>query len=82
MAQVDAEQLDQPRIGKPLTAEQQGIRQLEAENRHQAKPAVCEAQRAIEDRICSQREHLWSSAFAHGSGFARVRDGTLPRALF
>lgn len=33
LAQVDAEQLGQPGIGKPLTAEQQRIRQLEAENR-------------------------------------------------
>ena len=32
-AQVDAEQLGQPGIGKPLTVEQQRIRQLEAENR-------------------------------------------------
>jgi len=33
LAQVDAEQLGQPGIGKPLTAEQQRIRQLEAQNR-------------------------------------------------
>ena len=33
VAQVDCEQLGQPGIGKPLTAEQQRIRQLEAENR-------------------------------------------------
>ena len=33
LAQVDAEQLGQPGIGKPLSAEQQGIRQLEAENK-------------------------------------------------
>lgn len=33
LAQVDAEQLGQSGIGKPLTAEQQRIRQLEAENR-------------------------------------------------
>ncbi len=33
LAQVDAEQLGQPGIGKPLTAEQQRIRQLETENR-------------------------------------------------
>ena len=33
MAQVEAEQLGQPGIGKPLTAEQQRIRQLETENR-------------------------------------------------
>ena len=33
LAQLDAEQLGQPGIGKPLTAEQQRIRQLEAENR-------------------------------------------------
>ena len=33
LAQVDAEQLGQPGIGKPLTAEQQRIRQLEAENK-------------------------------------------------
>ena len=32
-AQLDAEQSGQPGIGKPLTAEQQRIRQLEAENR-------------------------------------------------
>ena len=31
--QVDAEKTGQPGIGKPLTAEQQRIRQLEAENR-------------------------------------------------
>ena len=33
LAQVDAEQLGQPGIGKPLTTEQQRIRQLEAENK-------------------------------------------------
>jgi len=33
LAQLDAERLGQPGIGKPLTAEQQRIRQLEAENR-------------------------------------------------
>jgi transposase len=33
LAQVEAEQLGQPGIGKPLTAEQQRIRQLETENR-------------------------------------------------
>lgn len=33
VAQVQAEQLGQPGIGKPLTAEQQRIRQLETENR-------------------------------------------------
>ena len=33
LAQLDAEQLGQPGIGKPLTAEQQRIRQLEAENK-------------------------------------------------
>ena len=33
LAQVDAEQAGQPGIGKPLTAEQQRIRQLETENR-------------------------------------------------
>ena len=33
LVQVDAEQLGHPGIGKPLTAEQQRIRQLEAENR-------------------------------------------------
>ena len=33
LAQVDAEQLGHPGIGKPLTVEQQRIRQLEAENR-------------------------------------------------
>ena len=33
LAQVDAEQLGQPGIGKPLTAEQQRIRQLEAGNK-------------------------------------------------
>ncbi len=33
LSQVDAEQAGQPGIGKPLTAEQQRIRQLEAENR-------------------------------------------------
>jgi transposase len=33
LAQLDAEQLGQPGIGKPLTVEQQRIRQLEAENR-------------------------------------------------
>ena len=33
VAQLDAEQLGQAGPGKPLTAEQQRIRQLEAENR-------------------------------------------------
>jgi transposase len=33
LAQLDAEQLGQPGIGKPLTVEQQRIRQLDAENR-------------------------------------------------
>jgi transposase len=33
LKQLDAEQAGQPGIGKPLTAEQQRIRQLEAENR-------------------------------------------------
>ena len=33
LAQVDAEQAGQPGLGKPLTVEQQRIRQLEAENR-------------------------------------------------
>ena len=33
VAQFDAEQLGQAGIGKPLTAEQQRIRQLESENR-------------------------------------------------
>ena len=33
LAQVDAEQIGQPGIGKPLTIEQQRIRQLEAENK-------------------------------------------------
>jgi len=33
LAQADAEQLGQPGIGKPLTGEQQRIRQLEAETR-------------------------------------------------
>ena len=33
VAQFDSEQLGQAGIGKPLTAEQQRIRQLEAENR-------------------------------------------------
>ena len=33
LAQFDAEQLGQPGIGKPLTTEQQRIRQLEAENK-------------------------------------------------
>ena len=33
MAQVDAEQAGEPGIGKPLTADQQKIRQLEAENK-------------------------------------------------
>lgn len=33
ITQFDAEQLGQPGIGKPLTVEQQRIRQLEAENR-------------------------------------------------
>lgn len=32
VAQVDAEQLGQPGIGKPLSTEQQRIRQLEAKN--------------------------------------------------
>ena len=32
LAQADAEQIGQPGIGKPLTAEFQRIRQLEAEN--------------------------------------------------
>lgn len=32
LAQYDAEQAGQPGIGKPLTAEQQRIRQLEREN--------------------------------------------------
>ena len=31
--QFDAEQLGQPGIGKPLTSDQQRIRQLEAENK-------------------------------------------------
>ena len=33
LAQVDAKQLGQPGIGKPLTVEQQRIRQLQADNR-------------------------------------------------
>jgi transposase len=33
LAQYDAEQLGQAGVGKPLTAEQQRIRQLESENR-------------------------------------------------
>ena len=33
LAQVDAEQIGQPGMGKPLTTEQQRIRQLEAENK-------------------------------------------------
>ena len=33
ISQYDAEKQGQPGIGKPLTAEQQRIRQLEAENR-------------------------------------------------
>ena len=33
LAQVDAEAAGRPGIGKPLTAEQQRIRQLEAENK-------------------------------------------------
>ena len=33
LVQFDAEQLGQPGIGKPLTTEQQRIRQLEAENK-------------------------------------------------
>ena len=33
MEQVDAEQVGEPGIGKPLTSEQQRIRQLEAENK-------------------------------------------------
>jgi transposase len=33
LAQFDAEQLGQAGIGKPLTAEQQRIRELESENR-------------------------------------------------
>ncbi len=33
LAQYDAEQLGQTGIGKPLTSEQQRIRELEAENR-------------------------------------------------
>lgn len=33
LAQFDAEKLGQPGIGKPLTAEQQRIRELEGENR-------------------------------------------------
>ena len=33
LAQFDAEQLGQAGIGKPLTADQQRIRQLESENR-------------------------------------------------
>jgi transposase len=37
VAQFDAEQLGQSGIGKPLTAEQQRIRQLESENRQLRK---------------------------------------------
>ena len=33
LAQVDAEQIGRPGIGKPLTGEHHRIRQLEAENR-------------------------------------------------
>ena len=33
LARVNAEQIGQPGIGKPLTAEHQRIRQLEAENK-------------------------------------------------
>ena len=33
LAQVDAEQMGQPGIGKPLSTDQQRIRQLEAENK-------------------------------------------------
>ena len=33
LSQVDAEQIGQPSIGKPLTAEHQRIRQLKAENK-------------------------------------------------
>ena len=33
LAQVESEQLGQPGIGKPLTAEHQRIRQLEGENK-------------------------------------------------
>ena len=33
LAQVDAEQIGQPGIGKPLSTDQQRIRQLEAENK-------------------------------------------------
>ena len=33
LVQFDAEQLGQPGIGKPLTSDQQRIRQLEAENK-------------------------------------------------
>ena len=33
LAQVEAEQIGQPGIGKPLSTEQQRIRQLEAENK-------------------------------------------------
>lgn len=33
LAQVDAEAAGRPGVGKPLTAEQQRIRQLEAENK-------------------------------------------------
>ena len=33
LAQFDAEELGHPGLGKPLTAEQQRIRQLEAENK-------------------------------------------------
>ena len=33
LAQVDAEQIGQPGIGKPLSTDQQRIRQLEVENK-------------------------------------------------
>ena len=33
LSQVDAEQIGQPGIGKPLSTDQQRIRQLEAENK-------------------------------------------------
>lgn len=33
LAQVEAEQIGQPGIGKPLSTDQQRIRQLEAENK-------------------------------------------------
>ena len=39
LAQVDPEQLGQPGIGMALTAEQQRIRQLEAENRQASSSA-------------------------------------------